>query len=78
MLLENDGSVLIHKRNLQILVMKRFSVSKGFSRSVITELSEYRDKQHSNQRGKNTKFKIYAIKTHYYGSERISFLGSTI
>ena len=76
-LLEKDGSVSIHNRNLQILATEMYKVSKGLSPSIITELFRCRDDQRYNLRN-ITDFTIPAIRTVYHGSESISFLGPKI
>ena len=76
-LLEKDGSVSIHNRNLQILTTEMYKVSKGLSPSIITELFKGRDEQHYCLKN-NVEFTIPVIRTIYHRSESISFLGPRI
>ena len=47
-LLEKDGSVSIHNRNLQILATEMYKVSKDLSSPIITELFKHRDEYYYN------------------------------
>ena len=76
-LLEKDGSVSIHQRNLQVLVTEMYKVRKGFSPAIITELFEHKEEHYYNLRN-NAEFSIPAIRTVYHGSESISYLGPKI
>ena len=76
-LLEKDGSVSIHNRNLQILTTEMYKVSKGLSPPIITELFKGRDEQHYCLKN-NVEFTIPVIRTIYHRSESISFLGPRI
>jgi len=76
-LLEKDGSVSIHNRNLQILATEMYKIRHNLSSSLISDLFEQRPEQHYNLRN-NTQFTLPAIRTVYHGSESISFLGPKI
>ena len=76
-LLENDGSVSIHNRNLQIFATEMYKVRKYISSSITTELFKYRDKQHYNLRN-IAEFTTPTIATVYLRTESTSFLGSKI
>ena len=76
-LLEKDGSLSIHQRNLQVLATEIYKVRKGLSPAIITELFEHKEKHYYNLIN-NTEFAIPAIRTVYHGSESISCLGPKI
>ena len=76
-LLEQDGSVSIHQRNLQVLTTEMYKVRKGLSPAIITELFEHKEEHYYNLRN-NAEFAIPAIRTVYHGSESISYLGPKI
>ena len=76
-MLEKDGSVSIHQRNLQVLATEMYKVRKGLSAAVITELFEYKQEHYYNPIN-NAEFAIPAIRTVYHGSESISYLGPKI
>ena len=72
-LLEKDGSVSVHNRNLQILATEMSKIKTDLSPLIVTELFEQRNEQHYNLR-KNSQFTIPLIRIVYHGSESISFL----
>ena len=76
-LLEKDGSVSIHKRNLQILETEMYKIKNDLSSLIITELFEQRNEPHYDLRN-NAEFTIHPIKTVYDSSKTISFLGPKI
>ena len=76
-LLEKDGSVSVHNRNLQILATEMYKTKNDLSSLIITELFEQRNEQHCDLR-KNSQFTIFQIKTVHHGSESILFLGPKI
>ena len=76
-LLEKDGSVSVHNRNLQILATEMYKIKNDLSPLIVTELFEQRNEQHYDLR-KNSQFTIPPIRTVYHGSESISFLGPKI
>ena len=76
-LLEKDGSVSVHNRNLQILATEMYKIKNDLSPLIVRELFEQRNEQHYGL-GKNSQFIIPPIRTVYHGSESISFLGSKI
>ena len=55
-LLEKDGSVSVHNRNLQILATEMYKVKNDLSPLIVTELFEHRN-EHYNLR-KNSQFTI--------------------
>ena len=72
-----DGFVYVHNRNLLIPATETCKVKNDLSSLIVTELFEQRNEQHCDLR-KNSQFTIPAIRTVYYGSESISFLGPKI
>ena len=76
-LLEKDGSVSIHNRNIQILATEMFKIENDLSPEIMTELFEQRNEHHYNLRN-NVHFITPQIRTVYRGSESISFLGPKI
>ena len=76
-LLEKDGSVSIHQRNLQVPATEMCKVRKGLSPAIITELFEHKEEHYYHLRN-NAEFAIPAIRTIYHGSESISSLGPKI
>ena len=71
-LLEKDGSVSIHNRNIQTLAKEMFKIKNDLSPEIMTELFEQRNEHHYNLRNN-----VHFI-TVYHGSESISFLGPKI
>ena len=76
-LLEKDGSVSVHNRNLQILATTMYEIKNDLSPLIVAELFEQRNKQYYDLRN-NSQFAIPPIRTVYHGSESISFLGPKI
>ena len=76
-LLEIDGSVSVHNRNLKTLANKIYKIKNDLFRLIVTELFEQRNEQHYDLR-KNSQFTIPPTKTVYHGLESISFLGPKI
>ena len=69
MLLEKDGSVCLHNRNLQILATEMYKIKNNvLSPLIVTELFEQRNEQHYDLR-KNSQFTIPPLRTVYHGSE---------
>ena len=75
-LLEKDGSVSIHNRNLQFLATEMYKVKNNLSVSILTDLFKQRNEVY-NLRNNNL-FTIPAVRTVFHGSESISFLGPKI
>ena len=69
-LLDKDGSVCTHHRNLQILCVEMFKVVNGLSPKIFTDLFEIRDQSYYNFRNNNY-FAIPKVKTVLNGSESI-------
>ena len=76
-LLEKDGSLSIHNRNLQLLVTGMYKASKGLSPTIITELFEKQNDHQYNLRH-NSQFTTPAVNSLYHGNESVSFLGPKI
>ena len=72
-LLERDGSVSYHERNIQILATERYKVRKGISPRQITELIARRNKHPYNLRH-NTEFLQPLVNSVHCGIESISYL----
>ena len=75
-LLAKDGSVTIHKRNLQVLPTEMFKVHKNISTKLMQGLFCVRQ-THYNLRNPHH-FAIPSVNSVYHGSETISNLGSRI
>ena len=75
-LLEKDGSVSIHNRNLQFLATEMYKVKNNLSPSIIVELFEQRNENYNLRN--NNPFTVTAVRTVHHGSESISFLGPKI
>ena len=76
-LLEKDGSVSIHNRNIQILATEMFQIKNDLSPEIMTERFDQRNEHHYNLRN-NVLFITPQIRTVYHGSENVSFLGLKI
>ena len=76
-LLEKDGSVSIHNRNLQILATRMYKIKNDLSPLIVTELFQKRNEQQCDLKN-NTQFTIPPIRTVYHESKSISFLGHKI
>ena len=75
-LLEKDGSVTVHVRNLQKLAIEMFKVYKNLSPPIISDLFKVRE---NNYNLRNCSyFSIPNVKTVYHGSESLSNLGPRI
>ena len=72
-LLERDGSVSYHERNIQILATERYKVRKGMSPRQITELIARRNEHPYNLRH-NTEYLQPLVNSVRCGIESISYL----
>ena len=70
-LLEKDGSVSIHNRNLQFLATEMYKVKNNLSPTIIAELFEQRNENYNLRN--NNPFTIPAVRTVHHGSESICF-----
>ena len=76
-LLEKDGSVSIHERNVKILATKMFKVSKNLAPPQMHEIFTLKNQPHYNLRY-NSLFFRPLLKSVYKGTESLSFLGPKI
>ena len=74
-LLENDNSVSIHHRNLQILATEMFKISNNLSPDIVKEIFEERFLPYNLRR--NNSFTSHQVNSVYHGTESLSFLGSS-
>ena len=75
-LLEQDKSVSIHTRNLQVLATKMFKVYRSMSPPIFSELFRRRDISHNLR--SNSNFAVPNVKSVFHGSESITYLGPKI
>ena len=72
-LLERDGAVPIHNRNLQILATEIFKVYNNIAPPIFTEIF---NKRNPNDQLRHTShFSIPPVRSLYNGTESLSFLG---
>ena len=76
-LLEKDGSVSIHERNIKILATEIFKVSKYLAPPQMHEILKLKDQPHYNLRYSSL-FSRPLVKSVYKGTESLSFLGPKI
>ena len=76
-LLEKDGSVLIHERNIKILATEMFKVSKNLAPPQMQEIFKLKDQPQYNLRY-NSLFSRPLVKLVYKGTESLPFLGPNI
>ena len=72
-LLEKDGSVSIHERNIKILATEMFKVSKILAPHQMHEIFKLKDQPQYNLR-----YNLPLVKSVYKGTESLSFLGPKI
>ena len=75
-LLDQDKSVSIHTRNLQMLATEMFKVYRGMSPPIICELFRRRDISYNLR--SNSNFAVPNVKSVFHGSESITYLGPKI
>ena len=75
-LLEKDGSVTIHTRNLQVLATEMFKVYRNLSPNIVAEI--FRGRRNNYNLRHSSFFSIPYVKTVYHGSESLSNLGPRI
>ena len=71
-LLEKDGSVSIHHKNIQSLAIEIFRTKHGQSPEIVSNIFA-QTTQHYNSR-QNRDLRIRSVKSVYHGSESISYL----
>ena len=76
-LLEKDGSVSIHERNIKILATEMFKVTKNLAPPQMQEIFKLKDQPRYNLRY-NSLFFRSLVKSVYKGTESLSFLGPKI
>ena len=76
-LLNKDGSVSIHIRNIQRLAIEMFKLYKGLSPPLMANIFKLRKENPYNLR-KVSEFSRPLVKSVYHGTENISFLGPKI
>ena len=76
-LLEEDGSVLIHERNIEILATEMFKVSKNIASLQMYEIFKLKDHPLYNLRYNSFSYRPL-VKSVYNGIESLSFLGPKI
>ena len=74
-LLQRDGSVTIHERNIQALATEMFKVFNGISPSIIKDVFPLKE---SNIYCSKFPFKTRNVRTVAYGTETLSYLGPKI
>ena len=74
-LLDQDKSVSIHTRNVQMLVTEMFKVYRGMS-PIISEVFRRRDISYNLQG--NSNFAVPNVKSVFHRSESITYLGPKI
>ena len=75
-LLEKDGSVTIHTRNLEVLATEMFKVYRNLSPNIVAEIFHARRNNYNLRH--SWFFSIPYVKTVYHGSESLSNLGPRI
>ena len=75
-LLEKDGSVTIHTRNLQTLAKEMFKVYKNLLLAIIADLFHVRQNNYNLRH--DSYFAIPNVKSVYHGTESLSNLGPRI
>ena len=76
-LLEKDGSISIHERNIKILATEMLKVSKSLAPPPLQEIFKLKDQPQYNLRY-NFLFSKPLVKSVYNGTESLSFLGPKI
>ena len=76
-LLEKDGSVSIHHRNLRVLAIEMFKVKNGLSPEIMREVFPMNRDFPYNLRQVND-FSIRSVNSVHYGTESLQFLGPKI
>ena len=76
-LLEKDGSVHVHHRNLRTLAVELFTVFKGLTPVIFAEAFSVRQQSQYNMRNYSY-FAMPRAKTVNHGLESLSYLGSKL
>ena len=72
-LLEKDGVVPVHHKNIQSLAIEMFRIKHGQSPEIVSNVFTQTTQHHSFRQ--NQDFRIRSMKSVYHGSESISYLG---
>ena len=75
-LLNKGKSVTIHHKNLQVLTTELYKVHHGLAPELMNDIFKKRNVTYNFR--KNSTFETRNIKSVYYGSETISFIGPKI
>ena len=75
-LLEKDGSVSIHDRNIQCLATEMYKVSNGLSPPVVSNI--HKKKCHPYNLQINSRFSRPLVRSVFHGTESISLFGPVI
>ena len=76
-MLEKDGSVSIHKRNLRFLACEMFKLKRDMAPELIKELI-LPNRQRRYELRNNPDFAVPTVKTVHKGLESLSYLGPKI
>ena len=74
--LEKDGSISIHERNLQVLATEMYKISNGLSTPLMKDI--FPVKRNPYNLRQNSQFSRPRINTLYHGTEKVSNLGPKI
>ena len=73
-LLRKDGSVSIHVRNIQVLMIELYKVKKKLAPTLLCEVFKIKQTSHYNLRTIN-EFELPKVRTSNFGTESLSYLG---
>ena len=73
-LLDKDGSVSIHHKNVQFLLIEMFKIKNNIAPKILTEIFKLKPECRYNLRTAN-QFQVPKVKTTNFGSESLSYLG---
>ena len=75
--LSKDGSVFMHHKNLQKLVLEIYKVISGLCHEIINEVFQFQIQNHHNLRNYST-FRIPSFNTFFREKASVSYLGPKI
>ena len=73
-LLDKDGSVSIHHKNVQFLLIEMFKIKNNIAPKILTEIFKLKPECRYNLRTAN-QFQVPKVKTTNFGSQSLSYLG---
>ena len=76
-LLEKDGAVSIHYRNIQALAMEMYKVKSRYTPKIFSDLFNQREISPYNLR-RHPEFRVPLTRTMYHGSQSYSSLSTKI